>query len=89
MAARTLDKKHFETTSPPEPLGQIQNNFTEMFLIMPSAKKCLNGCAPPNKMAAARTPDKKHFKTTTPELLVQTQNNFTKMFLILPSAKTV
>ena len=25
-------------TSPPEPLIQIQNNFTEMFLMMPSTK---------------------------------------------------
>ena len=28
----------FQTTSPPERLAQIQNRFTELFLIMPSTK---------------------------------------------------
>ena len=37
MAARTLDKKYFEIIST-EPLIQIQNNFTEMFIIKPSTK---------------------------------------------------
>ena len=36
-AARTTDKI-FLTTSPPEPLVQIQNIFTEMFLMMPFYK---------------------------------------------------
>ena len=37
-AARALDKKCILMTFPPEPLVQIQNNFTEMFLMMPSSK---------------------------------------------------
>ena len=36
--ARALDKKCILTTSPPEPLVYIQNNFTEFFLMMPSTK---------------------------------------------------
>ena len=36
--ARALDKKYILTTSPPEPLVYIQNNFTEFFLMMPSTK---------------------------------------------------
>ena len=37
IVARALDKKYLLTTSP-EPLVQIQINFPEMFLIIPSAK---------------------------------------------------
>ena len=37
MAARAVDKKYLKTTSP-ETLVQIQNNFREMILIMPSTK---------------------------------------------------
>ena len=37
-AARALDKKYLLATSPPEPLVQIQNYFTDMFLMMPSTK---------------------------------------------------
>ena len=33
-----LEWKYIKTTSPPEPLVQIQNNFTELFLMMPSTK---------------------------------------------------
>ena len=40
-AARALDKKSFETTFPPEPLAQIQNNFTELLPITPSTKIAL------------------------------------------------
>ena len=36
--ARALDKKYILTTSSPEPLVYIQNNFTEFFLMMPSTK---------------------------------------------------
>ena len=36
--ARALDKKDILTTSSPEPLVHIQNNFTEFFLVMPSIK---------------------------------------------------
>ena len=34
MVARAVDILYFETVSPTEPLVQIQNNFTQMFLIM-------------------------------------------------------
>ena len=36
--ARALDKKYILTTSSPEPLVHIQNNFTEFILMMPSTK---------------------------------------------------
>ena len=38
MAVRALDKKYLKTTSPPETLVQIQNSFTEIFLIMLSVQ---------------------------------------------------
>ena len=41
MANRAKDKKYLYTTSA-EPMIQIQNNFTEMFLIMPSTKILLH-----------------------------------------------
>ena len=37
-AARAPDKKYLQMTSPPESLVQIKNNFTELFLIIPSTK---------------------------------------------------
>ena len=37
-ATRVLDKKYLKITSPTEPLIQMQNNFTEIFLMMPSTK---------------------------------------------------
>ena len=37
-AARAPNKKYIKTTSPSESLVQIQNNFTELFLMMPSTK---------------------------------------------------
>ena len=37
-AARALDKKYLLMTFPPEPLVQIQNNFTEFILTMASTK---------------------------------------------------
>ena len=58
MAARALDKKYLKTTSP-EPVVQIQGNFTEMFLIMPSAKIAYILFALPNKMATIAL-DKKY-----------------------------
>ena len=36
--ARALDKKYILTTSSPQPLVHIQNNFTEFFLVMSSTK---------------------------------------------------
>ena len=35
-AATGLDKKCHKITFPPVPLVQIKNNFTELFLMMPS-----------------------------------------------------
>ena len=43
-----------------EPLVQIQNNFTELFLIMPLNNNRANGSTPLNKRAA-RAPDKNLF----------------------------
>ena len=37
-AARALDKKCLLMTFPPEPLVQIENNLTELFLMMASTK---------------------------------------------------
>ena len=42
-AARALDKNSL-TASPPEPLVKIQNNFTELFLIIPSTKIAQRFC---------------------------------------------
>ena len=53
-SARVLYKKS------PEPLAQIQNNFTEIFLIIPSTKFAKNAYTPLNTMAA-RFLDKKIF----------------------------
>ena len=50
MAARSQGEKYLSKTSA-ESLVQIQNNFTEMFLIMPSAK-IAHHSALLNKMAA-------------------------------------
>ena len=36
--ARTPDKKYLQTAFPPEPFVHIQNNFTGLFLMMPSSK---------------------------------------------------
>ena len=38
MAAKAPDRKYLQKASPPEPLVQIQNNFTELFLLIPSSK---------------------------------------------------
>ena len=38
MSTRAVDNKLVKTTSGPEPLVQIQNNFRAMFFIMPSTK---------------------------------------------------
>ena len=36
MAAKAPDRKYLQKASPPEPLVQIQNSFTEFNLIIPS-----------------------------------------------------
>ena len=74
----------------PEPLIQIQNNFTELFLMismdmMASTKDCTNSFTQLNT-GVARALDDKFLKiTSSPEPLVQNQNNFTEMFLMMPS----
>ena len=79
MATRAPDKKYHETPSPIEPLVIIQNNFTEMYLILPSIRKGINGSALPSKMIT-RVVDKYISKRhrSPPEQLVQIQNNFTQ-----------
>ena len=70
----------------PEPLVQIPNIFTELFLLIPSSD-CINGSAPLNKRDA-RAQDKKYlYKISPPEPLVQIQNNFSELLLIIPSTK--
>ena len=73
--------------SPPEPLVQIENNFPEMFGIMPSITIAQMVPLLPKKMAA-RALDKKYLKMTPiPEPVAQNQNNFTEilMILVMPS----
>ena len=72
-------------TSLPEPLIQIQNNFTEMFLMMPFTKIAKWGCSV--EKGVSRDIDKKYLQMISPEPLVQNQNNFTEMDLMLPSTK--
>ena len=48
-AVRAQDKKYLETTSPTEPLVQIQNNFIEVCLMMPSTKIAQIGPLPYSK----------------------------------------
>ena len=48
-ATRALDKKYLYTAFLPESLVQIQNNFTELFLMMRSTKIAQNGPASLNK----------------------------------------
>ena len=85
-AARAPDKKYLKMTSP-EPLVQIQNNFTELFLIMPFTKiaqmvlLCLTKRLPEIKI---RNIFKRH-------LLLNHWSKFkiiyTEMFLMMPSTK--
>ena len=71
-------------TSPPEPLVLIQNEFTEMFTMVPWYQNCANGSFLLDERAA-RALDKKCFKMTSPlEPLVLIQNKFTEMFPMIP-----
>ena len=65
-----LKLKYLQTPSPPKSLVQIQNNFTEMFLIMPSTKMVT---LPWTKLP----PELKIeiYFTSHSELLVQNQNH--------------
>ena len=62
MVARAEDK---DILKRPKPFVLFQNNFTEMFIIMPSAKIARMVLLHLNKMAA-KTLDKKYLKTTSP-----------------------
>ena len=78
--------ENFEMTSP-EPLVQIQNNFKEVLLLMPSSKITqlipLRRSKGPPELYIRNT-----FKTTfSPEPLVLIQNKFTEMCLMMPSTK--
>ena len=69
-----------------EALVEILDNFTEMFLMMPSTKIAQRFCSA--KKGAARALDKKYLQMKSPpEPLVQNQNNFAEMVLMLPSTK--
>ena len=73
-------------TSPPEPLIQIQNNFTEMILMMPSTK--LHKWLRSFEQRGSQSPILEiSLNKSPPEPLVQIQNIFTEMFLIMPSTK--
>ena len=61
---------------PPEPLVQILNNFTKLFLIIPFTEQ-----------GVGRAIDKKYLQMIFPEQLVQNQNNFTEMFLMFAFTK--
>ena len=86
MVTRAPDKKNLQNVSSPKLQIQIQNNFIELFLMIPSTKYFANGSAPHNKRAARAT-DKKYLLTTSPKPLVQIQNYFTELFLVMPSTK--
>ena len=64
---------------------QIQNNFKEMFLMMPSTK--IAQIVLLSEKRVGRAIDKKYLQMKSPEPLVQNQNNFTEMVLKLPSTK--
>ena len=70
IATNALDKKYLKTTSP-EPLVQIQNKFTQMFLKRPSDK--IAQLVPMTTRAKNRT------IYTTYNPLVQIKNNHTKL----------
>ena len=73
-------------TFPPEPPVQIQNNFKEMFHLMPSTK--LHKCFFSAEKRIGRAIDKRYLQIISPEPQFQNHNNFTEMVLKLPSAKT-
>ena len=71
-AAEAQDKKYFYTSSPSEPLAQIQNNFTEVFLMMQFQDKLhllLAQCAKfkiiSQNCSSTKTLDEKYLKTTS------------------------
>ena len=70
----------------PGPLVQIQNYFTESFLVIPSAE--MHKWFRFTEHRVLKALDKKCLLTTSPsEPLVQIQNNFKELFLIMPSTK--
>ena len=70
----------------PEPQVQIQNNFTEVFLIIPSTKIAQMVPLHTNKRAA-KALGKEHLQRTSSDPLDQVQNIFTEIFLMMPSTE--
>ena len=70
-------------TFPPDVLVQTQNNFTEMFLMMPSTKVAQMGLL--RRKWVGRAIDKKYLQMKSPKPLVQSKNNFTEMVHMLLS----
>ena len=71
----------------PELLVQIQNNSTELFLLIPSTK-----IAQMVPLCWIKGPPELQIrnifnKTSPPEPLIQIQNNFTELSLLIPSTK--
>ena len=69
----------------PEQQVQIKNNFTEMYLMMPSTTIALMVCY--TKKGVGRGINKNYLQMKSPESLVQNQNDFTEMVLMLLSTK--
>ena len=72
-------------TASPEPLVQIKEKITEMFLMMLSTTtaQMILLC----QKELSRALGKKYLQLKSPESLVQNQNNFTEMVLMLLSTK--
>ena len=82
---KSFRKEIFQKASPPESLVQLQNNFTELFLLIPSTK-IWQTCFRSTEQNGPKAPDRKYLqKASPPEPMVQIQNNFTELFLIIPS----
>ena len=72
--------------SPPETQVQIQNDFTEVFLIIPSTKIAQMVPLHTNKRAS-KALDKEYLQSTSSDPLDQIQNIFTERFLMMPSTE--
>ena len=73
-------------TFPPEPLVQIQNYFTELFLMMASTK-IVQTVSLSLIQGSPELQIRNIFKRNLSKPLVQTQNYFTELFLMIPSTK--
>ena len=68
-------------TSSLEPFVQIQNNFTELFILTTLYQNCTNGYALLNKGAIRALAKKYLHKISPPEPLLQIQTKFSECFL--------